>query len=80
MAQLAGIVAREVLGQVARSGALPQEYQKQLDAAVSQVQGLEGRARREAEQQRERLQGEAERAVKERQEQLLEEGKRLFGQ
>lgn len=78
VAELTGIVAREVMREVARSGRLPAQFQEQLDAAVSRVQGLEGEVRRETEQRKERLQEEAGRAIEEQRKRLLEEGRRLF--
>ncbi len=78
MAQLAGIVAKEVLDQVVNSGMLPGDLQEQLGSALGRVQNLEGEARQEVEKQRKQLEEEAGRAIEEQRERLLEEGRQLL--
>ncbi|MGE0081433.1 MAG: hypothetical protein AB7U81_09055 [Thiohalomonadaceae bacterium] len=78
IAELTGILSREVMGEVARSGQLPAQFRQQLDAAVGRVQGLEGEARRGVEERRRGLEEEAGRAIEEQRRRLEEEGQRLF--
>jgi len=78
IAELTGILSREVLRQVARSDQLPAQFRQQLDAAIGRVQGLEEEARRSLEEERQRLEEESGRAIEEQRQRLLEEGKRLF--
>lgn len=78
IAELTGILSREVMGEVARSGQLPAQFRQQLDAAVGRVQGLEGEARRGVEERGRDLEEEAGRAIEEQRRRLEEEGQRLF--